>query len=91
MPYSYIDFFDYEYTTPKLLICILRPKVECDKNVMALNFDSTQFNISPCTISAYFEIFHVKIAQKWPKTHDPFPWQPDMKVTNLIPAFEFLH
>ena len=34
-------------------------------------------------------IFHVQIAQKWPKSHDPFPWQPGLKVTTLIPVFDF--
>ena len=36
-------------------------------------------------------IFHVQIAQKWPKPHDPFPWKPGLKVTTLIPVFDFLH
>ena len=34
-----------------------------------------------------FGIFHVQIAQKWQKSHDPFPWQPGLKVTSLIPVF----
>ena len=33
-------------------------------------------------------IFHVQIAQKWPKSHNLFPWQPGLKVTSLIPVFD---